>query len=182
MICSICFYSFLTCAVISFEGGVKRYNVLFKEYVTRLDRAGSRSLGWDFFFAPIWQSWMWHVRRQESAILWSMCLTWTYCWWKKSCSWYGKYLRIYVLDIPGGAGFLKHQQYVWHQHWASFSCQHGASFSWKTSIVFHHTPGRAALFFALHIQTPPDKMPIWTPKNLPKKNTKPQQLFGYLDV
>lgn len=57
------FYSFLTCAVISFEGGVKRYNFLFKEYITRLDQAGSRSLGfskpgshaakpWDFFSRP----------------------------------------------------------------------------------------------------------------------------------
>lgn len=158
MICSIyfiLFYSFLTCAVISFEGGVKRYNFLFKEYITRLDQAGSRSLGfskpgshaakpWVFFFAPIWQSWMWHVRRQESAILWSMCLTWTY---------------------------------VWHQHWASFSCQHGASFSWKNSIVFHHTPGRAALFLPYTSKRLLTRCHL-DPKNLPKT----PNLSSYLDI
>ena len=34
--------------------------------------------------------------------------TWSYCWWKKSCtSWYGEYPTICrVLYIPGGAGFL----------------------------------------------------------------------------
>ena len=122
---------------------------------------------------------MWHVRRQESAILWSMCLTWTYCWWKKSCSWYGKYLRIYVLDIPGGAGFLKHQQYVWHQHWASFSCQHGASFSWKTSIVFHHTPGRAALFLPYTSKRLLTRCQFGHPKTYLKKTPN---LNSYLDI
>ena len=90
-----------------------------------------------FFFAPIWQSWMWYVRRQESASLWSMCLTWTY---------------------------------VWHQHWASFSCQHGASFSWKNSIVFHHTPGRAALYNPTHPNASWQDA-IWTPKTYLKHQT-----------
>lgn len=131
------FYSFLTCAVISFEGGVKRYNFWFKEYITRLDRAGSRSLG---FSKP----------GSHAAFRHEI------------------FFRAHLTVMNVICQEARISQFVVHVFDMDLCLASALSFlllsAWSFLLLkeFHRFPPypwQSCPFFALHIQTPPDKMP-----------------------
>lgn len=139
------FYSFLTCAVISFEGGVKRYNFWFKEYITRLDRAGSRSLG---FSKPGS-----HAAFRHEIF-------------------FSRPFDSHECDMSGGKNQPVCGPCVWHGPMFGISIELPSPVSMELPSPeripsFSTIPLAELPYIALHIQTPPDKMPIWTPKNLP---------------